>query len=116
MNVTDSPRRVGTVRPRSALHFSFAAMLAMVLVLAFLLAGLLYATRIPEVQEDIAIWRGTEVVAAEDGRRAQILFLVFTYTAPVSLAAIVSMAQALSRRFLTRSSEPEQIIYSDERG
>ncbi|MEM9367602.1 MAG: hypothetical protein AAGD07_16545 [Planctomycetota bacterium] len=116
MSSTHSPRRFGSVPQRSALHFSFAAMLAMVMVMAFFLAGLLYATRIPEVQEDIAIWRGTEVVAAEEGRRAQIIFLVFTYTAPVSLAALISIAQALSRRFTNRTSVGEQILYSDERG
>lgn len=61
-------------------------MLLMVIVFALISAGLVYAARIPEVQEDWAMLWGTTAEVDRTRRGPQILFILFTVTSPLILA------------------------------
>ena len=82
-------------------QIGIAAMLLLVLVSAVFSGGLVYATRTPEIQEELAVLFGTEVTADRTRRGPQILFILFTLTSPLLLAGLLSTAMAIKKtRFL----------------
>ncbi|SMP38575.1 hypothetical protein SAMN06265222_101155 [Neorhodopirellula lusitana] len=70
-------------------------MLLLVIVAAVISAGLVYAARIPEIQEEMAVLFGTEVTADRTRRGPQILFILFTLTSPLLLAMGLSTAMGI---------------------
>ncbi|MEM1225319.1 MAG: hypothetical protein AAGJ40_06465 [Planctomycetota bacterium] len=79
-----------------------AVMLLMVIVFALVSAGLVYAARIPEVQEDWAMLWGTTADVDRSRRAPQILFIFFTVTSPLLLAmfmaTLLAVWKAISKR------------------
>lgn len=77
-------------------------MLLLVVIAAVISAGLVYAARIPEIQEEMSLIFGTEVTADRTRRGPQILFILFTLTSPLLLASGMSLAlgfwNALAKR------------------
>lgn len=83
----------GTSRPQ--LQIGISAMLLLVVVAAVISAGLVYAARIPEIQEEMSVLFGTEVTADSTRRGPQILFILFTLTSPLLLATGLSIGVGL---------------------
>jgi hypothetical protein len=86
-------------KPRRPVQMSLAFMLLMMVIFAMLSAGLFYASRVPAVQEELAILLGTEV-RAEEGRRgrlAQVGFILFTFTSPLLLAGFLATCMGVLR-------------------
>lgn len=96
----------GTRSARSGGRFqiSLTLMLLLMVVFAFISAGLFYAMRVPAIRQEVSLLFGIESNdGAEDvGRFAQLAFIMFTFTSPLLLAAvlslIVSFSQALQRK------------------
>lgn len=94
-------------------------MLLMTLVLAAMCAGLYRASRVPAVVRDVYLSFGWEVPPSETeiARSLHVYFLLFTYTTPLILAAILSTILNLrkwlaarkgaSRRFAEKEEDPE---------
>ncbi|TWT74992.1 hypothetical protein [Allorhodopirellula solitaria] len=74
------------------LQIGIASLLVMVIVAAVISAGLVYAARIPEVQEEWSVLFGTPVTADRSRRGPQILFILFTVTSPLLIAVTLSLA------------------------
>jgi len=76
-------------------------MMMFVLLFAMISAGLFYAAKIPEIQEEWAVLTGAEVEIDRTRRGPQIFFILFTFTSPLLLAGllstIVSIRQSWSR-------------------
>ncbi len=73
-------------------------MLLMV-VFSVMSAGLFYASRVPAVQEELnVLLRGKTGGGGEDaGRLAHIVFIMFTFTSPLLLAAVLSTVVAVMK-------------------
>ncbi len=67
-------------------------MMLMMIVFSLMSAGLLYASRVPAVQEEINALTGGKLgsSAVDYGRFAQITFIMFTLTSPLILAGVLS--------------------------
>lgn len=76
---------------RPTLQIGIASMLVLVVVAALISAGLVYAARIPEIQEEWSVLFGTKVVADRSRRAPQILFILFTVTSPLLIAMTLSL-------------------------
>ena len=77
-------------------------MMMLMLIFSFISAGLFYASRVPAIQNEIAMLMTGEVaeVAQEDTtREAQITFVMFTYTSPLLLAGAISTGMAILKWF-----------------
>lgn len=87
---------------RPPLQIGISAMLLLVIIAAVTSGGLVYAARIPEIQEEMAVLFGTEVTADRTRRGPQILFILFTLTSPLLLAAglstVMGVWNSLARR------------------
>lgn len=73
-------------------------MLLMV-IFAFMSAGLFYASRVPAVQSELSVLAGEEASSGDDdvSRLAHITFIMFTFTSPLLLAGLISSGLALLR-------------------
>ncbi|WP_146580719.1 hypothetical protein [Neorhodopirellula pilleata] len=90
-----------TKSSRPTWQIGIAAMLLLVLVSAVFSGGLVYAARIPEIQEELSVLFGTEVTADRTRRGPQILFILFTLSSPLLIAGLLSTAMTLKEtRFL----------------
>lgn len=74
---------------------SIAVSLLLVLISAVFLAGLFYASRVPSVQTDIAIWAGAKPPEDDSGSLAQVLFIMFTFTSPLVIAMTLSLVMSV---------------------
>lgn len=74
-------------------------MMLMMVIFAVMSAGLFYASRVPVVQEEISLlFRGQADHRGQDvGRAAQITFILFTFSSPLLLAAVLSSTLAFWR-------------------
>ncbi len=90
-----------TARP---MQLSLGVMLLMMLIFAFFSAGFFYAAKIPEVQQELAVLTGRPVDVDRSRRGPQIAFILFTFTSPLLLAMIVSVAGQVMRRVDGRPS------------
>ncbi|TWU15304.1 hypothetical protein [Allorhodopirellula heiligendammensis] len=97
-----SPRHGVLVKDESAsstgsptLQIGIASMLVLVVVAALISAGLVYAARIPEIQEEWSVLFGTKVTADRSRRGPQILFILFTVTSPLLIAMTLSLTTSL---------------------
>lgn len=73
------------------LQIGIASMLVLVIIAALISAGLVYAARIPEIQEEWSVLFGTKVTADRSRRGPQILFILFTVTSPLLIAMTLSL-------------------------
>lgn len=84
-----------TARRVNRLQIGIGAMLVLVIISALISAGLVYAARIPEIQEELSVLFGTEVTADRTRRGPQILFILFTITSPLLLAMLLSVGSTV---------------------
>jgi len=80
-------------------------MLMLMLIFAFISAGLFYASRVPAIQTEFAMLITGKVPDATDGdpgRVAQITLVMFTYTSPLLLAGVISISVAVLRWYERR--------------
>ncbi|MCM2372807.1 hypothetical protein [Aporhodopirellula aestuarii] len=84
------------------MQIGIGVMLILVIVCAVISAGLVYAARIPEIQEELSVLFGTPVTADRSRRGPQILFILFTVTAPLQLAMALSLTTSLWSKFSNR--------------
>ena len=97
MNRSSSQRRPPQI--------SIAFMLKLMLIFAFISAGLFYASRIPAIQTEFAMLITGKVPDSNNddpGRVAQISFVMFTYTSPLLLAGLISISAAVLRSYERR--------------
>lgn len=91
-----------TTPTRPSLQIGIASMLVLVIVAAVISAGLVYAARIPEIQEEWSVLFGTEVTADRSRRGPQILFILFTITSPLLIAITLSLVTSFWAIFSKR--------------
>ncbi|MDA8745187.1 hypothetical protein N9N28_11185, partial [Rubripirellula amarantea] len=78
-------------------------LMLMTIVFAVMGGGLLYASRVAAVQDEISVLTGGKVGAGDDvGRLAHITFIMFTFTSPLILAGVLSTMLAVLRWFERR--------------
>ena len=80
---------------RPSLQIGIASMLVLVVIAALISAGLVYAARIPEIQEEWSVLFGTEVSADHSRRGPQIVFILFTITSPLLIAITLSLVTSV---------------------
>lgn len=80
-------------------------MLLMMAIFAMMSAGLFYASRVGEVQDELAVLTGSASAAPDaPDRVAHLVFLMFTYTSPLLLAMLLGILHSWrSLRFSPRS-------------
>ncbi|MFG0255548.1 MAG: hypothetical protein ACF787_10705 [Rhodopirellula sp. JB053] len=83
-------------------QIGIAPMLILVVVAAVISAGLVYAARIPEIQEELSVLFGTPVTADRSRRGPQILFILFTVTSPLLLAGMLSLGTLIWGKLTNR--------------
>lgn len=87
-------------------QMSLGFMMLMMVIFAIMSAGLLYASRVPAVQDEIQALLGKEAVSSEDvGHTAHLAFILFTLTSPLLLAAVLSTGLSVLR-WRARQKEP----------
>lgn len=87
-------------------QISLTLMLLLMVVFAFLSAGLFYASQVPAIREEVSlILYGESKSSGEDvGRVAHRAFIMFTFTSPLLLACILSLAVSVLNRFRRETS------------
>lgn len=102
----DSPFMV-----REPVRLGFGTMMILLLMVVAAGVGLLvyYALRVPAITSEINAWLGRPDVAEDHayGRRAQVTFALFTYTAPLALGILVSLLHFVLNWF-DRLTRPHQ--------
>jgi len=74
-------------------------MLTLMVIFSMASIALFYASRIGEIQRDLRMLFGDAiVVSAKPSRQSHLIFLLFIYSAPLVLAAVLSTASAWMRR------------------
>jgi hypothetical protein len=80
-------------------QISLAAMLVLMLIFTLMSAGLFYASRIEEVQTEMAMYFGIkDFGGAGASRKAHLIFLLFTYSSPLMMAMVLSLALNVMKR------------------
>ena len=71
----------------------------MMVIFAIMSAGLLYASRVPAVQEEVDLLMGgqSSSSAGDAGRLPHLVFILFTFTSPLLLAAVLSTCLGVLR-------------------
>ena len=82
-------------------------MLVLVIVAALISAGLVYAARIPEIQEELSVLLGTKVTADHSRRGPQIMFILFTVSSPLLIAMALSLVTSVWSFFQNRSTRTD---------
>lgn len=93
--MTDSePTRPNRRPPQISLGFMMMAMV----IFSIMSAGLLYASRVPAVQEEWSLlFTGKASTGGDEGRMPHIVFIMFTFTSPLLLAGALSTGMAVMR-------------------
>lgn len=81
-------------------QISMGMLLLVMLVFGLVSAGLLYASRVPEVQREWAMLTGKEISGVgsiEEGRTRHLIFILFTFTSPLLMAGSLSLGLAMIR-------------------
>ena len=91
------------LKTRRPPQISLGLMMLMMVVCAVISAGLLYASRVPLVQDDISSLTGGQATGTPDvGRTAHITFIMFTFTSPLILAGLLSTGMSILRWYRAR--------------
>jgi hypothetical protein len=106
---SESPQeRVGRSRAQLSLRF-----LLLMNVIFCVIAGAVYwASRVPAISNEVSMMLGGRAESNEaSGRRVQIVFVMFTYTAPLilagTLATILSVIRFFERRMQKQVARDE---------
>jgi len=101
-------------RPRG-FQFSMGSLLIIMAIVSVMSACLLWASRLPLVTNEIHLWLGTTPAANDDGtdRGAQLVFLLFCYSAPLLMAALIHSSLLLIRLVQPRFRSAQEL--DDER-
>jgi hypothetical protein len=92
-----------TKRRRRPPQMSLGFMMLMMVIFAVMSAGLFYASQVPAVQDDLEILFGGDAAGpADSGHAAHIVFIMFTFSSPLLLAALLGMLTALFRLYEQR--------------
>lgn len=88
------------------IQVSLSLLLLMMVVFAFISASLFYASRVPAIREELSIlFYGESSGGGEDvGRLAHRAFIMFTFTSPLLLACVLSMAVSVLTYLQRRKS------------
>jgi len=96
---TSLDRVTRKVAKKPRIQVSLGVMLVVMLVFALVSVGLSFATRIEEVQNELAIIFGpSSFTERESNRRTHLTFLLFTYASPLMLALVLSTANNFLNR------------------
>ncbi len=92
-------------------QISLGFMMLVMVVFAVMSAGLLYAARVPAVQEELSILMTgkSSAVGASKGRIPHIVFIMFTFTSPLLLAGVLSTAVGVMRWLDRRGADARRV-------
>ncbi|WP_168566414.1 hypothetical protein [Crateriforma spongiae] len=95
-----NPPPSATRRNRRQISLSF--MLLVMLIFALMSAGMLYASRVDAVQNELRVLFGADVVPAtgDQGRLPHLVFILFTLTSPLILAGLLSTGLGIYRQLI----------------
>jgi hypothetical protein len=80
-------------------QISLAALLVLMLIFTLMSAGLFYASRIEEVQTEMALYFGIkDFGGAGASRKSHLIFLLFTYSSPLMMALVLSLMLNIVKR------------------
>jgi uncharacterized iron-regulated membrane protein len=100
-NYSDVPSNVSPFASKktAGFQFSMSSLLILMIVSSVMSASLLWASRLPMVTNEVHLWLGTTPAANQDGtdRGTQLIFLLFCYSAPLLLAALIHSSLLLIR-------------------
>lgn len=82
--------------PRPRPQISLALLLMLMCIFVLMSAGMYYASRVAAVQDEIAVLTGVGG-SGDASRTAHLTFLIFTYTSPLLLAAVVGIMTVVMR-------------------
>ncbi|MEO1528002.1 MAG: hypothetical protein AAFX06_21430 [Planctomycetota bacterium] len=87
--------------PLPRVQLSLTLMLLLMVVFAVISAGLFYASQVPVLRQELSMLvTGKSEDAGEDvGRVAHRAFIMFTFSSPLLVACIVSIAVNVLKRF-----------------
>jgi magnesium-transporting ATPase (P-type) len=87
-------------------QISLSLMLLLMVVFAFISAALFYAAQVPAIRQEVnVLWYGEARDGGEDvGRIAHRAFILFTFTSPLLLACVLSIAVSVMKYFQRKSS------------
>ncbi len=84
---------------RQPVQISLLAMILMMVIFSLMSIGLLYATRVEAIQDELAMILGPSWMSnVETSRRSHLAFLMFTYVSPLLLAMVISTVVGLRRK------------------
>lgn len=93
---SSSPRR-----PR--IQVSLTMMMLLMVIFSVIAAGLLYASRVPAVQQELSVLTDGRLEAQGDpNRSAHLVFILFTLMAPVLTAGVLATGVNLLKMFRSR--------------
>jgi ABC-type polysaccharide transport system permease subunit len=94
----DTPFLVETKQPVA--QFGLGTMLLIMSIFAVVSVGLFYSVRVPAITKEINAIFGKVQESGTDGtdRTTQFIFVMFCYTAPLSMAAAVGLFSLVVRR------------------
>jgi hypothetical protein len=98
-----------------SLQFSTRTLLLVMAVLCGTAAGLFYASDVPAIREEIGLLIGQPMPAkAGQSRAPWVAFILFTYTAPLLLAGLLSVVSKIGRWSEQRRERTGAIDSNDE--
>jgi hypothetical protein len=79
---------------RERFQLSFGTLMVVMVIMATMMAGLLFATRLPLITNELKAWFG-QVPSSSDltgnERRTQLYFLLFCYSSPLLMTAFLHL-------------------------
>jgi hypothetical protein len=96
-------RAVAIQRPTRRPQLSLRFLLLMNIIFCMIAGAVYWASRVPAISNEVNMMLGGRAESNEaSGRRVQIIFVMFTYTAPLilagTLASILSIVRFIERR------------------
>ncbi|MGV3486341.1 MAG: hypothetical protein ACO1RT_18120 [Planctomycetaceae bacterium] len=80
-------------------QISLGSLLVVMLIFTVMSAGLFYASRIEEIQDELSLYFGIAPFGkGRASRRSHLMFLLFTYASPLMMAMVLSMVVGLMNR------------------
>ena len=106
-----SPLTPFAERQPTGFQFSMGSLLIIMAIVSVMSACLLWASRLPLVTNEIHVWLGTTPAANDDGtdRGAQLIFLLFCYSAPLLMAALIHSSLLLIRLLQPQFQSAEEV-------
>lgn len=100
-NAVESNRPGGMPRASARpIQISLGVLMLLMIVFAVMSAGLMYASRVDIVQDELNTLFGQEVIPSDgesSGRLPHLIFILFTLTSPLLLAGVLSTAVGIYR-------------------